>query len=150
MKSTWSEISSLYLLPFGLQLVSKFLCQYYKSYLSNFKLPLCLCSTFVVRLLSLCSTFVVQHLSLCSTFVSSPGKVFKKLDFNVPGNIVNGIIMCKPGVIEIVLHNLRVKVLLVLPFQRTSVKFAKIIFLKFFFYSIFFCPNVYVWKKTER
>jgi len=38
-------------------------------------------------------------------------KVFKKLDFNVPANIVNGIIMCKPGVIEIVLHNLRVKIL---------------------------------------
>jgi hypothetical protein len=43
------------------------------------------------------------------------GKVFKKLDFNVPANIVNGIIMCKPGVIEIVLHNLRVKVIIAVP-----------------------------------
>lgn len=38
-------------------------------------------------------------------------KVFKRIDFNVPGNIINGIINCKPGVIEIVLFNLRVKVL---------------------------------------
>ena len=51
------------------------------------------------------SYFLTKH-------VLFEGKVFKKLDFNVPANIVNGIIMCKPGVIEIVLHNLRVKVML--------------------------------------
>eukprot|EP00116_Pleurobrachia_bachei_P003543 sb/3463805/ len=38
-------------------------------------------------------------------------KVFKRIDFNVPSNIVSGIVMCKPGVIEIVLYNLRVKIL---------------------------------------
>eukprot|EP00116_Pleurobrachia_bachei_P012107 sb/3472369/ len=42
---------------------------------------------------------------------SDGGKVFKRIDFNVPSNIVSGIVMCKPGVIEIVLYNLRVKIL---------------------------------------
>eukprot|EP00041_Stephanoeca_diplocostata_P015787 m.302794 g.302794 ORF g.302794 m.302794 type:complete len:289 (+) comp20155_c0_seq3:377-1243(+) len=36
-------------------------------------------------------------------------KVFKKLDFVVPPNVVQGVVGQKPGVIEVVLNNLRLK-----------------------------------------
>ena len=37
-------------------------------------------------------------------------KVFKKLGLTVPENVVQGVINNKPGVIEVVLSNLRVKI----------------------------------------
>lgn len=36
-------------------------------------------------------------------------KVLKKLDLNVPQNVMQGVVMMKPGVIEVVLNNLRLK-----------------------------------------
>lgn len=36
-------------------------------------------------------------------------KVFKKLDFVVPPNVIQGVVAQKPGVIEVVLNNLRLK-----------------------------------------
>ena len=42
----------------------------------------------------------------------STGKVFAKLSFSVPENVVRGAVNAKPGVIEFVLNNLRVKVCL--------------------------------------
>jgi hypothetical protein len=37
-------------------------------------------------------------------------KVFCKLSFGVPENVVKGVVNAKPGVIEFVLNNLRVKI----------------------------------------
>ncbi|XP_065843937.1 sperm flagellar protein 1-like isoform X2 [Oscarella lobularis] len=37
-------------------------------------------------------------------------KVFCKLNFNVPDEVVNGVSSCNPGVIEFVLNNLRTKI----------------------------------------
>lgn len=36
-------------------------------------------------------------------------KVFKKIGLVVPENVINGVIACKPGVVEVVLNNLRIK-----------------------------------------
>ena len=40
------------------------------------------------------------------------GKVFAKLSFTVPENVIKGAVNSRPGVIEFVLNNLRVKVCL--------------------------------------
>ena len=37
-------------------------------------------------------------------------KVFRKLEMVVPDNVIDGIIACKPGIIEVVLNNLRLQI----------------------------------------
>jgi hypothetical protein len=54
--------------------------------------------------------------------------VFKHLDFTVPENVVAGVIAAKPGVIEVVLNNLRVKI------QQYGPRFFILLF-----YFVLFC-----------
>ena len=37
-------------------------------------------------------------------------KVFRKLDLTVPENVLQGVVSMKPGVVEVVLNNLRLKI----------------------------------------
>ena len=45
-----------------------------------------------------------------SRSLSIPGKVFSKLNFNIPDDILQNAACSKPGVVEFILSTLRVKV----------------------------------------
>ena len=53
------------------------------------------------------------------------GKVFSKLSFQLPDDVLQSIVKCKAGVVEFLLNNLRLKVLLL---KRIQLQIERVIF----------------------